>query len=67
MKHAGTHIRIEAEHFVAGLTIGGACAPIISYMRGWPLWRVLRYCDSKGWIVTVTDEPVPDDGSATPQ
>ncbi len=43
-----SRFRIEAPHFVAGCD-DGACAPIIAYMRDWPIERVRSYCKTKGW------------------
>jgi hypothetical protein len=43
-------VRIVAPHFVAGLALcSGPCAPIIAYMRGWPLARIRAYCAKRGW------------------
>lgn len=48
-------LRIEAPHFVAGLEadrrIVTMAAPIVSYMHGWPVRRVLSYCKRKKWTV----------------
>jgi len=47
-------IQITAPHFVAGYdTQSGRIAPIIRYMRGWPLEKIAGYCKQKGWNVTV--------------
>jgi hypothetical protein len=48
--------RIVAPHFVAGFETGDrlrvlVVAPIIKYMRGWDLTKVVAYCDSKGWLL----------------
>jgi hypothetical protein len=54
-----TLIRIEAPHFVAGATCGGAnevvrrAAPIVAYMKGWSLRGVYDYCSRKGWKVSL--------------
>jgi len=45
---------IDAPHFCAGAevidgTVAGRIAPIIRYMRGWPMARVRSYCRSKRW------------------
>jgi hypothetical protein len=45
---------INAPHFCAGAdldsgVVNGAIAPIIRYMRGWPIERVRSYCRSKQW------------------
>lgn len=42
-------VRITAPHFCAGLEVGGRFAPILHYMRGWTLGRVLAYAARKGW------------------
>lgn len=49
-------IRIVAPHFVAGLVIGGPCAPIIRYMQGWSVDRIKAYCASKRWTVEFTPD-----------
>lgn len=45
--------RIEAPHFVAGFGFKdqkvAGIAPIIKYMIDWPIDRIQRYCDKKGW------------------
>lgn len=43
-------IRISAPHFVAGVDLDtGRAAPIIAYMRTWPVERIAGYCRSKRW------------------
>jgi hypothetical protein len=47
-------LRIEAPHFVAGLETGPGRlvtrpAPIVGYMRGWSVRRVISYCRRKRW------------------
>ena len=46
-------LRIEAHHFVAGLEadnrIVTRTAPIVGYMRGWSVRRVIIYCRRKRW------------------
>lgn len=46
-------IKIASKHFVAGVTcIDKLCveaAPIVKYMLGWPMVRVISYCNYKGW------------------
>lgn len=44
-------LRITAPHFCAGIDVGpdGRCAPILHYMRRWPVARIRSYCASKGW------------------
>lgn len=62
LRHADCHpkadgatgvIQIEADHFSAGvLTRSGRvveAAPIVRYMQGWAVERVMGYCDKKGW------------------
>lgn len=44
-------VRIVAPHFTAGVIIGIAAAPIVSYMRAWPIERIVAYCFSKRWRV----------------
>ena len=46
-------VRIVAPHFVAGLEIGGRCAPIVRYMRTWTVERIVTYCSKKGWKAKV--------------
>lgn len=48
-------LRISAPHFVAGIARGGACAPIIGYMKGWTCARIRAYCTTKGWTVEALD------------
>lgn len=46
-------IQISAPHFTAGLiTIWGQVTeapPIVHYMRGWSIRRVVHYCLEKKW------------------
>lgn len=50
-----TLFRIEAPHFTAGILIYDETvtdtAPIVSYMKGWDLNRVLSYVKKKQWII----------------
>ena len=47
-------IRIEAPHFVAGYDMAtGRIAPIIKYMRGWSIEKIIAYCQSKKWSVSI--------------
>lgn len=46
-------LRITAPHFVAGIERGGACAPILRYMKGWTLRQIRDYCASKHWTIEV--------------
>jgi len=50
---SGVMVRITAPHFCAGLVIGKCAAPIIRYMRDWPIERVRRYCAARGWRIEV--------------
>lgn len=49
--------RIEAPHFVAGITLKDdhvvIAAPIVKYMGGWSRDRVRDYCKEKGWRIAV--------------
>jgi hypothetical protein len=46
-------IRIVSPYFVAGVifknTIVVRAAPIVKYMVGWHMKKVLDYCDKKDW------------------
>ncbi|KRR21685.1 hypothetical protein CQ13_06440 [Bradyrhizobium retamae] len=47
-------LRISAPHFCAGAdvvggVVCGTIAPILRYMRGWPIERVRSYCRSMRW------------------
>ncbi len=44
-------LRITAPHFVAGIEIGGRCAPILAWMaqRKWNRRQIEAYCRGKGW------------------
>lgn len=58
MSKYDTLYRIVAPHFVAGLGVGidgivNWSAPIIHYMVGWQLERVLAYCARKDWKLEV--------------
>lgn len=50
--------RITAPHFCAGIDKrSGRVAPILAYMRRWPLDRIADYCRRRGWELEVfTDE-----------
>lgn len=48
-------VRISTPYFVAGGVIGGRFAPILGYMQGWSIHRIIRYCDSRGWELEVLD------------
>jgi len=49
-------LRIIAPHFIAGIIQGGAVAPIIKYMKGWKLRKILDYCKFKGWTVEIIED-----------
>ena len=50
-------IRITALHFVAGIDPKtGNIAPIIKYMKSWPLAKIKSYCASKKWKVEIIEE-----------
>jgi len=52
-------IQIVAPHFVAGIDIEGKerrVAPIIKYMKDWPIEKILGYCRKKNWEVYVDDD-----------
>lgn len=42
-------IRICSPYFVAGVVIGERAAPILRYMRYWPLKEIVAYCAKKRW------------------
>jgi hypothetical protein len=46
-------IIIDAGYFCAGAVIENGVvtrvAPIIKYMRGWPIEKCIKYCVSKRW------------------
>lgn len=50
-----TLLQITAPYFVAGAIVQAGvvvrAAPIIKYMRGWPIVKVEAYAGKKGWIV----------------
>jgi hypothetical protein len=53
LKKIGTSILvIDAPHFCAGI-VDGRAAPIIKYMVGWDIDRILEYCEHKGWKLTM--------------
>lgn len=45
--------QITSSHFCAGIVrVNGVvkiAAPIVKYMTGWPIGKVRRYCEQKGW------------------
>lgn len=51
-------IRITSSYFCAGYDMEtDNIAPIIKYMKGWNLSRILLYCKTKGWKVEVINGP----------
>ena len=52
--------RIVAPHFIAGIILKEdrvvQAAPIVSYMINWSRNRVINYCRSKSWTVSVVNE-----------
>jgi hypothetical protein len=48
-------LQITAPHFVAGIVVQKRPAPILSYMRGWDLFKIIAYCNSKGWSIESLD------------
>lgn len=60
-----TLVRIEAPHFCAGFVHDPKrehprqVAPILWYMRDWPLSRVSDYCRKKGWRLSTV--PIEDE------
>ena len=51
-------LRITSKYFCAGLEVGGRCAPILSYMRGWTEDRIRKYCERKNWECEEVDSRV---------
>ena len=48
-EHGGSKtLIVDAPHFYAGI-VDGRTAPIIKYMEGWDIYRILDYCELKGW------------------
>jgi len=46
---------VDAPHFYAGYDMDtGNIAPIIKYMKGWSLFDIVTYCNSKDWNVICT-------------
>lgn len=45
--------QIVAPHFVAGIVVKNnitvRVAPILHYLRGWPMSSVIVYCEKKAW------------------
>jgi hypothetical protein len=43
---------VYAPHFVAAYDMqSGNIAPIIKYMKGWTLDKIVTYCEKKGWNI----------------
>ena len=60
--------RIAAPHFCAGFVLGERYAPIIDYIRDWPIDKVAAYCKRKGWELEQVKKPqavVYADGAST--
>lgn len=53
-------IRITAKHMTAGVVVEDGVAvktaPILKYMKGWILTRIIQYCNQKGWKCELLDE-----------
>ena len=49
-------VQIRSDHFTAGVVIHKGkvvdAAPIVKYMIGWDLERMLDYVKQKGWTLT---------------
>ena len=53
-------IRVSAPHFVAMIVRENGksrAAPIVRYMRDWPLAKIEDYARKKGWTVDAKCEP----------
>lgn len=46
-------LQVTAKHFCAGVDVKGQTvvrtAPILKYMKGWDVLRVVEYCRKKEW------------------
>ncbi len=55
-------LQITARHFCAGLVVTNdvitGAAPILGYMKGWELERVVAYCRRKDWHIGAVAELV---------
>jgi hypothetical protein len=55
-----TLAQIDAPHFHAGIVLQAdrvvEAAPIVKYMKGWTRERVRKYCNNRGWKVSVVHE-----------
>lgn len=51
--------QIVAPHFVAGIVvkdnIAVQVAPILHYLRGWPMSSVAAYCEKKAWQINLVE------------
>lgn len=61
MKNGVYLLRIEAPHFVAAVDLDEDLtvvyyAPILKYMRGWSVEKIVEYCKEKGWTVERVNE-----------
>jgi hypothetical protein len=54
---SGALIRITAPYFTAGGVVGdpGSWAPILGYMRRWPLSRISVYCKKRRFDLEILD------------
>ena len=54
-----TLVRITGSGFATGVVLGDQgvfiAAPIVKFMMGWPLYRVLVHCKKKGWKAEVPE------------
>lgn len=46
-------IRIVSPWFVAGVVVGKKAAPIVGYMVGWRVNRILAYAKRRGWTAEI--------------
>ena len=55
-----TLVRIEAPHFVAGALLEDGrvvrAAPILRYVVGWDVVRLLEYAERKRWRASLSDD-----------
>ena len=63
-----THLyQITAPYFCAGIIttekVVRAAAPIVKYMVGWPMGKVERYCEQKGWSLELVAVDIERRGS----
>ncbi len=54
--------QVTSPYFVAGIEVSGSlvvrAAPIIRYMIGWEIGRVVKYANHKGWEVEEVETPI---------